>query len=91
MDVKEVEKISKALGDPYRLKIVEAINKKEGWMRCCDIQEMFNLAQSTISHHIKQLADADLIIVEKEGREMRYEVNKDVFAAYVHFLNPFAD
>ncbi len=90
MDIKEVERISKALGDPYRLKIVEAISKKKGFMQCSDIVDMFGLAQSTISHHLKQLTDAELIISEKDGRQMRYEINKDVFSAYLNFLNPLA-
>lgn len=91
MQVKEIEKISKALGDPYRLKIVEAVNKNGNWMQCCDILGMFDLAQSTVSHHLKQLVDADLLIAEKDGRAMRYEVNKEVFSSYINFLTPFRD
>jgi ArsR family transcriptional regulator, arsenate/arsenite/antimonite-responsive transcriptional repressor len=89
MDLKKIEKISKALGDPYRLKIVEAINNEPDWMQCSTISRMFDLAQSTISHHLKQLVDADLIIADKDGRHAKYQVNKDVFASYINFLNPF--
>ena len=89
LDIKSVEKISKALGDPYRLKIMDAVNKKEDWCSCTCILDMFNLAQSTVSHHIKQLVDADLLIVEKDGRNTKYLVNKDIFSAYINFLNPF--
>ncbi|MCF0054880.1 helix-turn-helix transcriptional regulator [Dyadobacter sp. CY356] len=91
MDLKKIERISKALGDPYRLKIMEAINKEQTWLPCSAIVEMFNLAQSTVSHHLKQLSDADLLITEKEGRNTKYIVNKDVFSSYINFLNSFKD
>ena len=89
LDLRKVEKIAKALGDPYRLKIMQAINKQQDWMQCGCIVEMIDLAQSTISHHVKQLIDADLLIVEKDGRNIKYMVNKEVFSAYINFLNPF--
>ena len=53
------------------------------------VQDMFDLAQSTISHHIKQLVDAGLLIAEKDGRQARYEVNKDVMAQYINYLNSY--
>jgi ArsR family transcriptional regulator len=91
MDAKKVEKISKALGDPYRLKIMEAIKNEQDWLPCSAVLEMLDLAQSTISHHIKQLTDADLLIVEKDGRNAKYLVNKEVFAEYISFLTPFEE
>jgi len=89
LEIKEIERISKALGDPYRLKIMQAINKQQDWMQCGCIVEMLDLAQSTVSHHVKQLIDADLVIVEKDGRNIKYMVNKEVFTSYINFLNPF--
>jgi len=91
LDLKSIEKISKALGDPYRLKIIDAVNKQQDWMQCSCVVDMFGLAQSTVSHHVKQLIDADLLIVEKDGRNAKYIVNKEVFQAYIDFLNPFID
>lgn len=85
-DLKKIEKISKALGDPYRLKIMEQIKKEKCAMQCSCIVDAFKLSQSTVSHHLKQLIDADLIIAEKDGRHMNYRVNKDVFASYIKYL-----
>lgn len=89
MELRQIERISKALGDPYRLKIMEAINKQDTCLHCCSILEMFDLAQSTVSHHLKQLVDADLLIAEKEGRNAKYHINKDVFNSYIDFLSSF--
>jgi len=90
LEIKEIEKIAKALGDPYRLRIMEAINKQQECMQCSVIVDMFELAQSTVSHHIKQLVDADLLIAAKDGRNARYVVNKDIFSAYINFLSQFS-
>ena len=88
-DNRKVEKISKALSDPYRIKIMQAIKEEKDWLQCQTITQMFNLAQSTISHHISQLVDADLLHAEKDGRHARYKINKKVFSDYVSYLKDF--
>ena len=86
LSIKQVEKISKALGDPYRLKIMELVGKNQNFMQCCEVLECFNLAQSTMSHHLKQLVDAELLISEKEGRNLKFYINKDVCNAYSSYI-----
>jgi ArsR family transcriptional regulator, arsenate/arsenite/antimonite-responsive transcriptional repressor len=88
-DDKRIEKISKALSDPYRIRIMKAVKDEKDWLQCQAIKEMFNLAQSTVSHHINQLVDADLLHAEKDGRHARYMVNKQVFGDYVSYLQDF--
>ena len=87
MDVRKVERISKALSDPSRITILQQLREKEGCLYCNEIQDFIELAQPSISHHVKQLADADLIVVEKEGRQVKYRLNKLVLDEYVQFLN----
>lgn len=89
LDLKKVEKISKALGDPYRLKIMEMVKRQKDCVQCTAIVETVDLAQSTISHHVKQLVDADLLIAEKDGRNTSYQVNRDVLDAYIRFLKQY--
>jgi ArsR family transcriptional regulator, arsenate/arsenite/antimonite-responsive transcriptional repressor len=86
-NIKRIERVSKALADPYRIMMLEAIKKQKDWMPCSTIVAMFDLAQSTVSHHMKQLVDADLVILEKEGRTARYKINKEGLSEYLEFLN----
>lgn len=79
----------RALGDPYRIKMMEAIRQEAGWMACTTLIDMFQLAQSTVSHHLKQLVEADLLHYEKDGRCSMYKINKEAFAEYVAFLKDF--
>lgn len=50
---------------------------------------MLDLTQPSISHHLKQLVDADLLIPEKEGRNVKYVLNQKVLDDYIDRLNAF--
>ncbi|MEL1239644.1 ArsR/SmtB family transcription factor [Flavobacterium flavipallidum] len=89
LNIKQVEKISKALGDPYRLKIMKIVSQSESCVQCCDVSAEFHLAQSTMSHHIKQLIEADLLIADKDGRNLKFVVNKEVCEAYAKYISNF--
>lgn len=87
MELKKVEKISKALADPNRLHILKLLHKNQNCMYCSDINEIIDLAQPSVSHHLKQLTDAELIFAEKEGREVKYSINNKMLDQYVNFLS----
>lgn len=84
--MKTVEKISKALGDPHRLNILQYITKKGGCAPCSELHEIIDLTQPSISHHMKILTEAGLIEAAKEGRHFRYTLNSSVLDGYLKFL-----
>jgi len=86
LNAKQIEKISKALGDAHRLKILQHISKKGGWGNCADIQEESTLAQPSVSHHIKVLVEAGLIEQEKEGRNHKYNLNEKLLKEYTNSI-----
>ncbi len=67
MNGNEVAKISKALSDPTRLRIYEAIAGCEE-MFCGELVEKYALTPGTISHHLKVLAEANLIESRRDGQ-----------------------
>ena len=85
-----MEKIAKALGDINRLKIVEDMCRLGGTIQCSQIMELTELAQPSISHHIKTLIEAGLIDSEKEGRSHKYILNKSLLKDYVKSITLFA-
>ena len=87
MDAKRAEKISKALSDPTRLKILNEIKKKSDCLYCVELYETVNLAQPSICHHLKQLTETEIILSEKEGRNIKYTLNNEVIDEYIHFLH----
>lgn len=86
LPVKQIEKISKALGDSNRLKILHYISGKGGCGECSALQDVIELAQPSISHHVKILLEAGLIEGEKEGRNYSYTLNSSVLNQYIESL-----
>ncbi len=82
LTLKQVEKISKALGDASRLRILQHISNKGGSGQCAEIQDIIELTQPSISHHIKILVEAGLIEPEKEGRNHKYTLNEQLMKDY---------
>lgn len=89
LSLKQIEKISKALGDVNRLRILQHISKKGGCGQCADIQDIIDLTQPSISHHIKILSEAGLIEAEKEGRNHKYNLNEQLLKEYSTAINHF--
>jgi ArsR family transcriptional regulator len=86
LHLKQIEKISKALGDANRLKILHHISNRGGCGQCSEIQQVLDLAQPSVSHHIRILIEAGLIEPEKEGRNHKYTLNSGLLNEYRQFL-----
>ena len=86
MELKQVEKIAKALGDINRLKILQYMHQHEGKIACMEICDIIHLAQPSISHHIKKLTEANLIEPQKEGRYYIYTLNQHIWDEYRHVM-----
>ena len=89
LDAKKAEKISKALADPTRLMILKEVKRKKDCLYCSELNDMLDLAQPSIYHHLKQLLDTELISSDKEGRNVRYYLNSAVLDDYINFLEGF--
>src|SRR5690349_14182821 len=70
----ELAKVFKALGDPVRLRLLSMIASrgKGGEVCVCELTPAFELAQPTISHHLKLLRQAGLIDCERRGTWVYY-------------------
>lgn len=89
-DLKHLEKISKALGDTNRLKILDDMALQGGSLQCSDIVKTLGLAQPSVSHHIKILIEAGLIEPEKSGRNYTYQLNKSLLQDFIKKLSSLA-
>lgn len=63
----------KALADPTRLEILRLVAAQSGAVCVCDIVDRFDLSQPTISHHLKILRDAGLLVGRRQGLWSFYE------------------
>lgn len=63
----------KALGDPVRLQLMSMIASAPGGEICvCDLTPAFTLSGPTISHHLKALREAGLVVAERRGTWVYY-------------------
>src|SRR5512142_2405141 len=64
-----------ALADPVRLQLLSLLATASGGAVCaCDLVEPVGKSQPTVSHHLKVLSDAGLVIHERRGRNVWYGV-----------------
>ena len=71
---REISRIFKALGDENRLQILEILRSGE---KCaCKLLDELHITQSTLSHHMKILCDAQIVVGRKEGKWVHYSIDE---------------
>lgn len=90
LDVEHAEHMAlklKALSDPTRLRLLSHVAAQGCEAVCaCDLTEELGISQPTVSHHLKKLVDAGLLIREQRGRWAHYTVIREAFADLSGFL-----
>ena len=82
-DTRRMAKIMKALSNENRLSLYLEIAQKQETdfedtaCMVSDVMKLFKLSAPTISHHLKELANADLITTERKGKFLVARINKE--------------
>ncbi|MBD2550544.1 winged helix-turn-helix transcriptional regulator [Microcystis elabens FACHB-917] len=75
LDSDQARALLKALADPIRLQVIEALG---GGERCvCELTEQLGLAQSKLSFHLKVLKEAGLLADRQSGRWIYYRLQPE--------------
>ena len=81
----------KALADPLRLRMLSAIATDPRGESCvCDLAELADVSQPTISHHLKVLKDTGLLSSQRRGTWVYYRIVATRHAAVTALLDGFA-
>jgi DNA-binding transcriptional ArsR family regulator len=72
----------KALSDPTRVQILNLLAVAGGPMSVGEIVQRTDVAQSTVSHHLKILADVRFVFRERQGTSAHYSVNTACVACF---------
>ena len=84
MDDRRFQKVAKALSDPRRFDIFQTIASSESGAMCSgNVCEKMPVAQATVSHHLKELTEADLIVPRSEGQFKYFTVNTETINEYI--------
>jgi DNA-binding transcriptional ArsR family regulator len=86
METKQAVKVHKALGEPTRYKILLALIKENDLCPAMLESRLESVALSTLSHHLKQLADSGLLDSRKEGTYIYYSLNMETAKKFVPYL-----
>ena len=70
----------KALSDPTRVRLLSLI-AEAGEICGCDLEGPLGLSQPTVSHHLKVLAEAELIHKERRGKWVYAHLRQEGFNA----------
>lgn len=70
-----VAEIFKVLGDPTRLRIVDALSRSE--LCVCDLALIVGASQSTVSHSLRALRQMRLVRYRKDGKIAYYSLDDD--------------
>lgn len=81
-DAERYAEIFKVLGEPVRLRILSHL-AAEGCAPTTvnELTEIMGLSQPTISHHLKKMTDAGLLVRIPEGRTVFHQVQPETFAS----------
>ncbi|HET9777169.1 MAG TPA: autorepressor SdpR family transcription factor [Gemmatimonadaceae bacterium] len=76
--------VFRALSDPTRREILELL--RSGPRTSGEIADRFHTSWATVSRHLSVLKDAGLILAERDGQHVVYELNTTVFQEVVENL-----
>jgi DNA-binding transcriptional ArsR family regulator len=72
----------KALSDPTRVQILNLLAIAQGPLSVGEIVERVGVGQSTVSHHLKLLADVRFVLRERRGTSAYYSINVACVACF---------
>lgn len=75
-ELEEFDVVFSALAHEARRRVLVVLLGRHGQMTAGEIVERFDCSWPTMTRHLQILEDAELIRVEKVGRERRYILNR---------------
>ena len=101
IEAARLARLFKALSSPKRVELLRLLGE---WCRdgrsCCTAEELslclerlgerLGIVKSTVSHHLKELADAGLITLAKRGRHNDFQVNRQALELALGYFDEAA-
>lgn len=87
----QLSRVFKALSHPNRLAIyLEVVNQSQPTVKNCGLSQLMStlgIGAPTLSHHTRELVDAGLIHIQRDGRVIRCTVNEETRQQLADFFS----
>lgn len=90
MEPKAIQKACRALGDENRMRVFLAICDTDE-ICACKLLKSVACAQSTLSHHLKILVEANLVFAREDGKWTHYSANRRLMQTIGEFFERTAE
>jgi ArsR family transcriptional regulator len=77
VDADRISELAKALSEPVRVQMLDVLRRSSEPVCQCELVPLFEIPQSTLSHHVNKLVDAGLVTVERRHKWAYYSVPED--------------
>ncbi len=82
LEADELASVLKVLADPVRLRLLSLVARAPGGEVCaCDLVDVLERSQPTISHHLKVLFEAEVLAKERRGVWIHYSIHPDAISS----------
>jgi DNA-binding transcriptional ArsR family regulator len=79
--------IAKALADPRRHQILKQVGARTKGVACAEVRKCQSVTAATLSHHLKELEAAGLILIVREGKFAHLTLRREILNAYLEHLS----
>jgi ArsR family transcriptional regulator len=86
MTTRQFQRISKAVADPRRYQILARIARIRGEAACSDLRRDLPITAATLSHHLKELENAGLIQIRRQGQFAHLKLHRKTWREYLSQL-----